>query len=423
MLRFDSNKPLHRIARNAASLLVSSVAANVFTAYALALSALSLGAARFGALNEAQAWMEPFRTLTLFGMGVVTMTLAAKRGGVDGALLGTASVIHLAFALVSSVLAVGIAAFGHKADVAVTLVVAVELLLVPLNAPANVPLQFDQAMHKTIAIPSVAGALRLGLLYVAISKMNTPAGHQLAATAAGLVGTALTLRVARRAYRLGWTFEAPLARQMLALAWPAAVLEVVVMIYSKASYQFLKTVDDPTAAGVYALADRFSAPVLSLASAVVASSLPSVARMAASGDTHGLWGVYRKAIRRSLQVLVPVAVLAALAAPWLLARFFPDYVGAEMPFRLLLVGVLFMFLNQISSMFIIGVGRFRMIMSVAIVNLFVYLALATVLVPRYKAAGAALSTTLMEGVNAGVQLVLVAYLLRRQTRRQETPSP
>jgi O-antigen/teichoic acid export membrane protein len=54
-------------------------------------------------------------------------------------------------------------------------------------------------------------------------------------------------------------------------------------------------------------------------------------------------------------------------------------------------------------MFIVGTGRFRLIMTVGMCNLVVYVALASWLVPRYEAPGAALATTVMEGVNAILQ--------------------
>jgi O-antigen/teichoic acid export membrane protein len=77
-----------------------------------------------------------------------------------------------------------------------------------------------------------------------------------------------------------------------------------------------------------------------------------------------------------------------------------------------MLGTFFMFLNQLSSAFIMALGKFRVIMGVAVINLIVYLALAPWLIARHGATGAALATTAMEGLNTLMQLGVVYQLLR-----------
>jgi O-antigen/teichoic acid export membrane protein len=72
-----------------------------------------------------------------------------------------------------------------------------------------------------------------------------------------------------------------------------------------------------------------------------------------------------------------------------------------------------MFFNMLSTTFIMALGKFRVIMTVAIVNLIVYLVLATHLIPAHGALGAALSTSTMEAVNTIMQMAVVYFLLRR----------
>jgi O-antigen/teichoic acid export membrane protein len=88
-----------------------------------------------------------------------------------------------------------------------------------------------------------------------------------------------------------------------------------------------------------------------------------------------------------------------------------------------MLGVFFMFLNQLSATFIMALGKFRMIMTVAIVNFAVYLALAPQLIPLYGASGAAVATTAMEIINTVMQLVLVYHLLRESQRAELARSP
>jgi O-antigen/teichoic acid export membrane protein len=293
----------------------------------------------------------------------------------------------------------------------VLLVLGVNLLVMPITVPSTLPVQVDQAMHRLIVVPSLAGLVRLGLAYAAVYFHNTPVGHQLAAAAAGVVATLLTYRISRRYYPTRWTFDPALARDLVRTAWPAALLEVVVTIYSRAGYLFLESHGARTL-GEYAAADRLTRPLVALASAVVASAIPSVARLAVNADPHQLWSVYRRVLGRALLVLLPIVVVAELAVPWSLERFVPEYVGAGAPVRVLVVGALFMTINQLSSMFFIALGHFRMILGVAFFNLVNYLVLATVLIPRYAALGAAWSTTIMEGMNGLIQVLLLTWAIR-----------
>ncbi len=407
---------LQRIAKNATSILVKNAAGDILTSYAIALAAISLGASGFGILASAQAFMDPFQTLCGFGLGVVAVTVATRRGGADGALQGTLSVLHGALALLAMFASLGAAFLSGRAHLApVLLVLAVNLLVLPVSVPATLPVQLDQAMHRVLLVPSLSGLVRLGLAYAAVAFRNTPVGHQMAAAAAGLVATFLTYRVSRRYYPSRWTFDRALAVQLLKTAWPAALLEVVVTVYSRAGYLFLQS-HGSRVLGEYAAADRLTRPLVALASAVVASAIPSVARLAVSANHGEVWSVYVRVLRRAGLVLLPIVGTAILAVPWLLERFVPEYVGAGASVRVLLIGALFMTINQLSSMFFIGLGHFRMILGVALWNLVFYFVLATSLIPRHGALGAAWSTTIMEGMNGLVQVVLLAWTIRA-TRR------
>jgi O-antigen/teichoic acid export membrane protein len=114
---------------------------------------------------------------------------------------------------------------------------------------------------------------------------------------------------------------------------------------------------------------------------------------------------------RIVQGLVPLMFVTWFLAGWLLRKFAPAYAGATIPFRILSAGAVFMFVNQLSTTFVVALGRFRAIMIVALVNLVVYLGLASILVPRFQAVGAAIATSTMEAVNTIIQAVLVLWLL------------
>jgi O-antigen/teichoic acid export membrane protein len=76
-----------------------------------------------------------------------------------------------------------------------------------------------------------------------------------------------------------------------------------------------------------------------------------------------------------------------------------------------------MFLNMLSTTYIVSLGKFRTMMIVSVFNLVVYLVLAAQLIPRYGAVGAAIATAVMEAVNTIVQLNIVHGLLARAGKK------
>lgn len=407
-----------RIARNAASILLGDAAGEIFVGYAILLAATSLGPAGFGKLAEAQAFMDPFDALAGLGLGNVAITLAAQRGACDGKLRGTVWGIRSVSAVIAVCIGLSVAfGTGRGGSWPLLALIAVGMLFTPLSIASLLPFQFNQTIHRRIALPSVVGAVRLATAYGALYLLNAPVGFQLSALSAMVVGALLNAWWSRRVYPEPLQFDAELARSMLRLGWPAAALEFIVAIYSRASYFFLH---DAGAAvqGQYAAADRLMKPLMAIAGAIFASSLPTVASMAAKRDFARLREIYGRSV---LRVSLGCAVLCGAAwivAGWLLRRFAPEYSQAIWPFRVLSVGTVFMFLNMLSTTYIVALGRFRTIMYVAACNLIVYLVLAQVLIPRYGAVGAALSTSIMEAVNTIIQLWVVSRLLKEASRTQ-----
>jgi O-antigen/teichoic acid export membrane protein len=405
-----------RIARNAISILVSDAGGEVLTSYAVALAAISLGPAGFGVLSAGQAFMDPFEVLAGFGLSSIAVTLAARRGGCDGTLRGTLFGLRTGFALVGAATAILMAlATGRRELVPLLLVLSIATLSAPIAQSSVLPFQYDQAMHRLIALPFLASVVRLGLAYMAYFYHRTPLGYVIAGCLASVALYVLQVFVAHRYYPVKLRFDPELARRLVVAAWPAAVLEVVVMVYLRGSYFLLGSAGGEVL-GQYAAADKLVRPFLSVSSAIVASSLPTVAIIAADHQFERLRRIYRKSVLQATAALLPIAVAASIGLPWLLERFAPDYRAAAGPFRILVFGGMFMFLNQLSSTFIIGMGRFRTIMFIALGNLVVYFSLATHLIPRFAAVGAAAATSIMEGMNTIVQLVVVRSLIHRSIR-------
>lgn len=401
-----------RIARNVVSILAGDAAGEAINTIVTGRQAVALGPEKFGALSAAQAFVDPFRAIAAFGLSVVAVTVASKRGGPDGTLVRTLVALFTVFSLLSSTLAVSISQLtGYGGSLSLVLSASFAVLPVVAMNAAKLPAQYEQAMHKLVALPLVIALSRWALVEGAIHTSNTALAHQWALTIAAVIGVLATAWVVSKLYNLEGAASRSVARELLQLAWPIAVLDVTVTIYLKAAYLLLRDRGDAVL-GAYAAAERLAQPIVGVSAAIVASALPIVSKAAQDGDASALSAVYRSTIRRAVVALLPVLSLSAAVAPWAIARFAPQYAHASRPFQVLLIGGLFMFLNQLSSMFIVGIGRVRALMVIALFNLAVYFALATKLVPLYGATGSAIATTVMEGVNCAMQLIVVRALLK-----------
>lgn len=398
-------------------MLAGDAAGEILVVYALGLAALSLGPVGFGRLSESQAFMEPFDVLGGLGLGNVAMVVAASRGGVDGRLQGTIWGMRTMSAALTASLGLAAAFLTGRADAWRLLVaISVGMLFVPVSVASALPFRFDQALHRRMVVPFLVSIVRLGGAYLAYWFMREPLGFQLAVLGATTAGAVLDYRWARRHYPDRPQFDWSLARRLLVMGWPAAVFEVTVAIYSRANYFILRG-SGAVAQGEYAAADRLVRPLLSVATALYVSALPAVAALVAAQHFERLRVTYRQAVVRVLAFALPVAAPIWFLAAWLLRRFAPAYAHSIWPFRVLLAGAFFMFLNTLSAAFILALGRFRTIMVIVLIDLGVYIALALHLIPRYGALGAAMSTSTMEAINTCMQTPLVFFLLRAGSQR------
>lgn len=409
--------PLYKIARNAISILVGNALGEILSTYAIVLAATKLGPQGFGRLSEAQAFMEVFDVVSTFGLMTLIVKVAAERGGVDGALRGT----NLAIRYVAGPLAVmgGLIAAsltGRTALLPILLVMSVNTLTAPLTATATLPFEFHQTQHRRVALPFLASVIRFGATLLAVKLLATPVGFQLAALLASLGTMAMSVWLARRHYPAKLSFDWTLAKHIIRLSWPAAVLDFIVMMYLRGSYLVLHAKGE-LALGEYAAGDRLVKPIMMIGSVFLSSALPTIAVLAQEQKFTTLTTAYRRTVTRLFLGMVPLLAALWIAAPLLIGRFAPRWIGAVWSFRILSISVLFVFLNALSTVFIVSLGHLRLVTLVALANLVVFFGLATLLVPIYGAAGAATATTVMEGVNTLMQISIVGYLLRRAVAR------
>jgi len=126
---------------------------------------------------------------------------------------------------------------------------------------------------------------------------------------------------------------------------------------------------------------------------------------------------FRMILRKAVVVLIPVSTLTALAAGPVARALNPEYLDAAAAYRWLTFAVIWMFICQVSTAVLIGMGYARLMAIIVTVDLVAYTGLAYWLVPIYGPEGAAMATFFQEMFNAGMQVGCVLWVMPRASRK------
>ena len=229
-------------------------------------------------------------------------------------------------------------------------------------------------------------------------------------TIAFVIARALALVVAGSLTRvqlggIGMQFDRDVWRELHRSALPLGFFLVVLNLYSYIDSVMLGVMRGDAETGVYAAAYK-TYEGFSYAPSIIAAVLtPRLSR---------LFVIDRPAHRRLALIGVAASVvLAALvatpgyvfAAPLITLLFGPQFAPAAVPFRILCVGLPFVFAIWILHATVISVDKARLLVKAAVTGLVVNVAINFWAIPRSGALGSALATVIGEAVSMTVLIV------------------
>lgn len=406
-----------KVWRNVAGLVGGNTVGEVLSGVVHALMTKILGPAGYGQVSQATAVIDVSDGIAAFGLNQVGPVLGVeyedRLGRYLGTILGFRSVVTL---LVIAAVAL-LAPMVRSTEPWIVRLAALAILFSPLAGTATVPFFLRQDNWKIAWLPGASGLVNLVLLGFVL--WLAPLVEWVVATTivTRLFHAAVIAEVARRRYRFRYTFDRTVLRRLLRVSPKAAWLDIVVITYSKASYFVLDGLG-AVMLGIYAVADKISQPILRVTGALSAASLPMFAELGKKSGVRELRGFYLRNIRRVAVALALIAVVIFLLVPPVIRAWFAEYSESLPVLYVLYIGVCFMAVNQMTSSCLNGIGHFGWVAAVATVNLCVYGVGVWLWVPRHAAFGAALATTVMEGCNSCMQLVLLTIALRRHGARK-----
>jgi O-antigen/teichoic acid export membrane protein len=190
-------------------------------------------------------------------------------------------------------------------------------------------------------------------------------------------------------------------------------MQFVVMLYKRFGYYFVEAYHGVAAVGGLGAATQIASPVNAIASALAISVNPYAASLTAGRQLDELSRFFRSVLGKALIVLVPISTITALLADPVARALNPEYLDAAAAYRWLTFAVIWMFICQVSTAVLIGMGYGRLMAIIVTVDLIAYTGLAYWLVPIYGPEGAAMATFFQEMLNAGMQVGCVLWVMKR----------
>lgn len=411
----DADSPDKRVWRNAAGLVLGGGAADLLNVIVQAQIVIMLGPAGLGQLGQAQAVADVADGVGSMGMNAVGPVYGVRYEQRIGAFLGSMLALRSVASLLALVCVWAIAPLLESTGAWVVRLMALGLIAAPVATTTHVAFLLKQQNYLVAWVPGATALINIALLGLVIAFHPTLTAVVAVVVIIKYINAAWFFVLARRRYRFALRVDRGIMREMLLPGLKASWVEVVVISYMRASYFVL---DGMGAAmlGFYSLADRITNPLLRIVGPLSGSALPVFAELAKAGSFAELASFYRRTLARLTILFAIMAGLVYGAAPWIIRRWLPDYEPAIDVMYVLMLGVGFMMFNQINVAGLNALGRFGTVAVVATVNLLVYALGAWLWIAPYKALGAAMATTVMEGCNMLMQLALLAYTFRQKTR-------
>lgn len=415
-----AESPGKRVFRNALGLFLGGSVADLLNLVVHAQLVLMLGPAGYGQVAQAQASADLGEGVGSLGLNHVAPVHGVRHRADLGRFVGSLLTLRAAATALAFFAVLALAPFVSATSASIVRLTAVGVLASPILNSANALLLVHQENYRLAWVPGTMALLNIGALGIVLLTAPTLINIVAAMVGVKLVHAVLFGELVRRRYGLRYGFDWAIVKELARSGYRAGWVEIVVLLYQRASYFVLNGLG-PAVLGMYALADKITNPLLRVTGPVCGSALPMFAELAALHRYAELRSFLRSTLTKLAGVLLVVGLLVFMAVPYVIRHWFSAYVGAIPIAFILYVGVCFMVFNGISVACLNGLGRFGIVAVIATINLGVYAVCAWLLVGSRGAVGAALATTIMEGVNMCMQMVLLSTLLRRLERENSGP--
>lgn len=174
-------------------------------------------------------------------------------------------------------------------------------------------------------------------------------------------------------------------------SWPLFGVALAGLIMQQAATIFLGAWGTVTDVGVFNVANRIASLLLFPLLAMISILTPKFAAMHRQGDMESLMHLARASSRILSLVAIPVAIMVAMGAKWILILFGPDFSNGVTVLDVLLVGVVINASTGAVAELLMMSGYEKTVSVGVAFSAIISLILCLILIPKYGQVGAAIA--------------------------------
>lgn len=381
-----------------------------------------LGPDQFGLMNYVISYVSIFSILATFGLDGIEIRELAKQGAVKETILGTAFVIRLIFAGITTLLVL-VTLWMFESDVftfVMVMVYSLSLILSSLNVVRNyfTSIVLNEYVVKTEIFRTLIGSGIKALLLISHCSLSW---FIVASTFDFvLVGGGYIYSYHEKAGSIrAWKFDFSIARILIKESFPLLLSGTAVIIYQKIDAVMIRNMMDNASVGQFSAASKVTELAIFIPTVIAQTVTPLLVKAHQEDPER-----YHAKQQQFMDIMVWSAVAVALAmcllaypAIWVL--YGEKYLSAIPVLQIMAWKTVFMALSAASGQMIIIQNLQRYAVVRNIVGCIVSVALNFLLIPAWGIIGSALATVItvaFSGYFSHLFIKPYRYLFPMQTR-------
>lgn len=417
---FEGRPDLKVFTKNSSWLVADKLAKLCIALFVGAWVARFLGPAQYGQLSYAIAFISIFQAISILGMDSVLVKHVASAQYDPGHVLGTALRLRwfaAALAYIALVLTTTIFLDKDPGLRSITLIVGLVMFFQTADV-IDLWFQGNSQSKRTVIAKTASYIVTAGAKVALIllgATLTTFAFAQVLEAILSAFGLYLSYRLFRSSTRWRWNSE--LAREILSQSLPILVSGLSILVYMRVGIIFLQEIKGSAEVGIYTAGVALSEVWYFIPMTLVTSAAPIIARKKLSNESEynsALLNLFTAMWYFSLAVSV---VNFAVARPLMQVLYGARYAGSSTvlsihAFTLVAVGV-----GVVQSLWIVNEGKTKISVYQAATGALCSILMNLLLVPKFGAAGAAMSTVLAQFAQAFlVNFIVAPKLFQMQIR-------
>jgi O-antigen/teichoic acid export membrane protein len=209
--------------------------------------------------------------------------------------------------------------------------------------------------------------------------------------------------------------QAPSDRwRMFWTSLPLGVVSITILVYTRLDTVLLEHLRGPTEVAYYTVTYKITEAPLIIITSIAATTLPMVSAWSAiPASRRRIVDTTKRALRYGYAAALMIAVVISLFGGELVALLYGPKFASVLPAMIVLIwAMVAMASNIVTAAVLTAVRKTNALMIGAVVNLGLNLVLNLWAIPQWGYFGSAVATTITEGINTAVQMVILCVLLR-----------